>query len=232
MPRASLHTELAVGSFILGLKSTHTFPAVHPFIRCSRKMPSMTQLCLDQPFTITPAPVTYTLICGIPIMEKAVHELCEDYGFIAEPSANITVLLDLPYGSALRTMQRLDQTTQRLIVVTWNVCSEYLEDVWDLTPTILLANANLEEELPTALVRAAQGERYRHIPPRSTSLSLPERSLLQALARGWCNKQIAEHLMLQEKTVRNMLTSVYEKLDVENRTQATLYYWGRADLLG
>ena len=51
-------------------------------------------------------------------------------------------------------------------------------------------------------------------------LTARERELLQFLARGLDNHQIAAHLALSEKTVRNMVSSVFAKLDVESRAQA------------
>jgi pimeloyl-ACP methyl ester carboxylesterase/DNA-binding CsgD family transcriptional regulator len=51
-------------------------------------------------------------------------------------------------------------------------------------------------------------------------LTARERELLEHLARGLDNHQIAAHLALSEKTVRNMVSSVLDKLEVENRAQA------------
>ena len=47
-----------------------------------------------------------------------------------------------------------------------------------------------------------------------------ERELLEFLARGLDNHQIAAHLDLSEKTVRNMVSSIFDKLGVESRSQA------------
>jgi pimeloyl-ACP methyl ester carboxylesterase/DNA-binding CsgD family transcriptional regulator len=51
-------------------------------------------------------------------------------------------------------------------------------------------------------------------------LSARERELLEYLARGLDNHQIAAHLALSEKTVRNMVSSVLAKLEVETRSAA------------
>jgi len=40
------------------------------------------------------------------------------------------------------------------------------------------------------------------------------------IAQGRDNAQIAAHLGLCEKTVRNHITSIFSKLEVENRSQA------------
>ena len=53
-------------------------------------------------------------------------------------------------------------------------------------------------------------------------LTARERELLEYLARGLDNHQIAAHLALSEKTVRNMVSSILDKLEVENRAQAIL----------
>jgi pimeloyl-ACP methyl ester carboxylesterase/DNA-binding CsgD family transcriptional regulator len=51
-------------------------------------------------------------------------------------------------------------------------------------------------------------------------LSDGERRLVELLARGLDNAQIAAHLELSEKTVRNKVSLVFAKMGVENRSQA------------
>ena len=55
--------------------------------------------------------------------------------------------------------------------------------------------------------------------------SARERELLDAVARGMDNLQIAAHLGLAEKTVRNLLSRLYGKLAIEGRPQAIV--WAR-----
>ncbi|ABO49461.1 response regulator receiver protein [Desulforamulus reducens MI-1] len=50
-----------------------------------------------------------------------------------------------------------------------------------------------------------------------------EFELLKLIAKGISNKAIAKQLFISEKTVKNHLTSIYSKLGVTNRTEATLY---------
>jgi pimeloyl-ACP methyl ester carboxylesterase/DNA-binding CsgD family transcriptional regulator len=47
-----------------------------------------------------------------------------------------------------------------------------------------------------------------------------ERDVLELLAQGLDNLQIAAHLNLSEKTIRNNITPIFDKLQVENRAQA------------
>lgn len=51
-------------------------------------------------------------------------------------------------------------------------------------------------------------------------LSQRERDVLDLMARGFDNAQVAARLMLAEKTVRNRVTQIYEKIGVETRAQA------------
>jgi ATP/maltotriose-dependent transcriptional regulator MalT len=43
---------------------------------------------------------------------------------------------------------------------------------------------------------------------------------LALIEQGMSNKQIAQHLVISDKTVENHTTNIYQKLDVRNRTQA------------
>jgi DNA-binding NarL/FixJ family response regulator len=52
------------------------------------------------------------------------------------------------------------------------------------------------------------------------TLTPREHEILELIARGCDNAQIAAHLALSEKTVRNHITNVFDKLGVENRGQA------------
>lgn len=51
-------------------------------------------------------------------------------------------------------------------------------------------------------------------------LTARERDVLELIAQGCDNAQIAAHLDLSEKTVRNHITHIFDKISVENRSQA------------
>ncbi len=51
-----------------------------------------------------------------------------------------------------------------------------------------------------------------------------EREVLDLLARGRLNKQIADQLRISLNTVRNHIRSIYDKLDVHSRAAATACY--------
>ncbi|MDQ2942263.1 MAG: response regulator transcription factor [Candidatus Dormibacteraeota bacterium] len=54
-------------------------------------------------------------------------------------------------------------------------------------------------------------------------LTAREVEILKMLATGMANKQIAYQLKISEKTVRNHVSNMYEKLNIYDRAQAVLY---------
>lgn len=54
-------------------------------------------------------------------------------------------------------------------------------------------------------------------------LSSREMEVLECVTRGMSNKEIATHLDISHQTVKNHVTAVLRKLNVEDRTQAAVY---------
>lgn len=75
----------------------------------------------------------------------------------------------------------------------------------------------LSPELDMALGR--EGEPGELLEP----LSKREMEVLAQLTRGLSNKEIAVELGISHQTVKNHITSILRKLNVEDRTQAALY---------
>ena len=50
-----------------------------------------------------------------------------------------------------------------------------------------------------------------------------EQDILRHVARGLSNQEIADRLVISERTVRTHISHILDKLDLENRTQAALY---------
>lgn len=59
-------------------------------------------------------------------------------------------------------------------------------------------------------------------PPPEISLSERETEVLQLLAQGFTNADIAQRLYLSEGTVRNYTSAIFAKLNVSDRTQAVV----------
>lgn len=66
-------------------------------------------------------------------------------------------------------------------------------------------------------------QREREAQPAHADLSPREMEVLEALARGLSNEQIAKELVISEKTVKTHLGSIFGKLQVQGRSQAMLY---------
>ncbi|MEU0938550.1 response regulator transcription factor [Embleya sp. NPDC005971] len=69
-------------------------------------------------------------------------------------------------------------------------------------------------------------ERVRNGPaaePGPTGLSEREKQVLEHIAQGQTNREIAESLGLAEKTVKNYVSAVLNKLGLERRVQAAVY---------
>ena len=58
---------------------------------------------------------------------------------------------------------------------------------------------------------------------RLASLTPQERNILELIADGLTNRQIAEEIHLAEKTVKNYVSNLLSKLGMERRTQAAVY---------
>lgn len=61
------------------------------------------------------------------------------------------------------------------------------------------------------------------LPHSVDGLTRREIEILVLLATGLANKQLAARLKISEKTVRNHLSNLYEKLGINARSQAVIY---------
>lgn len=61
------------------------------------------------------------------------------------------------------------------------------------------------------------------------SLTAREREVLNLLARGNSNREIAEELVITNKTVKNHLSRIYEKIGVHSRAEAIALWLGVRD---
>lgn len=94
----------------------------------------------------------------------------------------------------------------------------------DLVDSIRRAGAGQSLLDPAVTKRVL--ERLRDRPeedPRMSSLTNQERRILDLIAEGQTNRQIAASLFLAEKTVKNYVSNLLAKLGMERRTQAATY---------
>lgn len=70
------------------------------------------------------------------------------------------------------------------------------------------------------LLKGKQGFDYG-----SYDINERELEIIQLIANGYSNKEIAAELFLSEGTVRNYLSSILEKLQLRDRTQVAVFYY-------
>lgn len=80
----------------------------------------------------------------------------------------------------------------------------------------------LDEEMVSKLFSALRGG-SRTTDPLLSKLSDQERRILDLIAEGLTNRQIAEEMFLAEKTVKNYVSNVLTKLGMSRRSEAAAY---------
>lgn len=79
---------------------------------------------------------------------------------------------------------------------------------------------------PVLSQRALSGsvESARDCPAREQSLAPQEERVLALMAEGFTNKEIAASLQLSDKTVKNYIANMFQKLHISRRAQAAAYF--------
>jgi DNA-binding NarL/FixJ family response regulator len=154
------------------------------------------------------------------------------------------VLMDLqmPGGSGLAAAQELTRLhpDMRILVVTLFEDDESIFAALRAGARGYILKDAEEDELVRAIHSAAEGEAIfspaiasrmidyfaearRQVPKEVfPELTAREREILELIARGESNADIAEKLTLTLKTVRNHVSNIYSKLQVANRAQAVI----------
>ncbi|MGO9958940.1 MAG: LuxR C-terminal-related transcriptional regulator [Solirubrobacteraceae bacterium] len=124
-----------------------------------------------------------------------------------------------------------------VIVLTLTMESDWLDDVFSAGAVGAISKATHPGAL-TTLVREtvnghvvhvskrpsrSRGARIRGVTVEGLSLTSRELEVLQLVASGSSNGEIAQALWVTEQTVKFHLSNVYKKLDVGNRTEASHY---------
>jgi DNA-binding NarL/FixJ family response regulator len=85
---------------------------------------------------------------------------------------------------------------------------------------VLACEEYVPPELREAVARATSAARDDELAARLNSLTPQQFRVLQRVAEGWLNKQIAAELDFTERTAKAHMSAIFEKLNVRNRTQA------------
>jgi DNA-binding NarL/FixJ family response regulator len=117
-------------------------------------------------------------------------------------------------------------TDERIIAAVEAGAAGYLlkgaprADVFAAIRTVAAGGSLLAPVAASAVLRRVRGEEALHAASATPVLTPRERSVLEHLARGLANKQIAAALGISERTVKFHVSSVFEKLGAGNRTEA------------
>ncbi len=115
----------------------------------------------------------------------------------------ITIRRALAYGAAGYLTKRADLTELQAGIRAVLDCEQYVPP-------------KLRDAVASARIDASD----RQNAARLASLSPQQFKVLVRVANGRLNKQIADELNIQERTVKAHMSAIFEKLAVRNRTQA------------
>ncbi len=170
----------------------------------------------------------------------------EDAVRLVEELTPDVVLLDVMMpGMSGIDVARVIRTTSprtRVIILTIHTNEEFLFDAIKAGAMGYLLKDASPEELLRAVRLVAQGEGLlapamaakvfkefarvaasRELAPVLTPLTQRETEILKHVTEGLANKEIAHTLDISERTVKNHLSNIMEKLHVNSRTQAAVY---------
>lgn len=158
------------------------------------------------------------------------------------------VLMDirLPDGTGVDGTRRIKALSpaSRVLILTSYADDETIRRAIEAGADGYLLKEVDNLDLAAALIHVARGATMldpsvarrilnQHRAPSATNqpvLSAQEQRLLELVANGCTNKEIAGALRLGEHTVRNYLSRLYQKMNVVNRAQAVaVHQGGRTD---
>jgi len=97
-----------------------------------------------------------------------------------------------------------------------------LDEMRDAIRAVLACEQWLPSALRGAVARARSAPGDADLAARLASLTPQQFRVLALVAQGLLNKQIADRLDVQERTVKAHLSAIFEKLGARNRTQASV----------
>jgi DNA-binding NarL/FixJ family response regulator len=153
--------------------------------------------------------------------------------------------LNLPHGSGIEATHQLVAADPNARVLVLTVAADernVLNALLAGACGYLLKDATIEE-IAAGVRAAAMGRSFispqvvHHLlnrlrgsasayevpAPDEAKLSVRELEILRLVAEGCDNDQIAERLVLSPRTVKNHVSSILAKLDMDNRVQAAVY---------
>jgi len=97
------------------------------------------------------------------------------------------------------------------------------QELIDAIRAVHAGGVMLDAEVAQELIKEFRSVKASETDAEIEQLTEREHEILELLAQGANNNEIAKKLGISEKTVRNRLSGIFDKLHVNNRTQAALY---------
>lgn len=154
---------------------------------------------------------------------------------LAEASVDIALVdVRMPEMGGLEALElvRRDFPQVRVIMLSMHDAPAYVRRAVELGASGYLLKNTGRDELIRALETVAEGGVYLQgdvvaplvtevaTTPSTLKLSPREREVLQLVAHGYENKQIATELEISEATVKTYLRGIFERFDVSSRAEA------------
>lgn len=139
--------------------------------------------------------------------------------------------LQLPGMSGIEATARLREVDPdaRVLIFSTFARDDEIQAALDAGALGYLQKSASRDDLIAALRAVAAGR--RHLPPGLAEhlaglqlgpvITVREREILALVARGRANKEIAASLGIAEDTVKRHISNIFDKLDVNDRAQAT-----------
>lgn len=155
---------------------------------------------------------------------------------VAYDEPDVVVLdVSLPDGSGIDACQEMREVSpqSRILILTGFPDEEAYAQAFQAGASGFLLKRADSTHLADAIRLVAAGESVFEGPPSGLGTGPPqwldrltarEQEILELIARGWTNREIARHLYLAEKTIKNYVSTLLTKLGVDHRAGAAALF--------
>src|SRR5688572_6775829 len=96
-------------------------------------------------------------------------------------------------------------------------------DLVDAIRSVAAGNSLLDPGVTKRVLERLRKAKFDEKDPKLARLSAQEERILEMVGEGLTNKQIAEKIHLSDKTVKNYVSTILQKLEVARRAEAAAY---------